>query len=198
MAIQPSTGDVLAVAQNDAADAAGAVALTGRFPPGSTFKIVTALAGIEQAGLSADAPVACPAQTLIGGRPVPNADRIDLGTVPLTRAFARSCNTTFATIGAGLAPDALTTAALQLGLGADTVPTLTTITGAVPPAPDVVQRAKTRSGRDRCFPAPSVWRSSPRPSRAAHPVPQLVSGRPTEVLAPATAPDTVALKRCAR
>ena len=45
VAVQPSTGQLLAVAQNGAADAAGALALTGRFPPGSTFKIVTALAG---------------------------------------------------------------------------------------------------------------------------------------------------------
>jgi cell division protein FtsI/penicillin-binding protein 2 len=197
VAIQPSTGDVLAVAQNDAADAAGSVALTGRFPPGSTFKIVTALAGIEQAGLSADAPVACPAQTLIGGRPVPNADRIDLGTVPLTRAFARSCNTTFATIGAGLAPDALTTAALQLGLGADfAVPTLTTITGAVPPAPDVVQRAEDAFGQGQVLASPfGMALVAATVARGAPVVPQLVSGRPTEVLAPATAPDTVALEQ---
>ena len=39
--------------------------------------------------------------------------------MPLRTAFARSCNTTFATVGAELAPDALTSAALQLGLGAD-------------------------------------------------------------------------------
>ena len=155
VAVQPSTGQLLAVAQNGAADAAGALALTGRFPPGSTFKIVTALAGVEQAGLSADTPVACPGETVIGGRPVPNAERFDLGTVPLRRAFARSCNTTFATVGAGLAPDGLTTAALQLGLGADyAVPALTTITGAVPAAPDLVQRAEDAFGQGQVLASP--------------------------------------------
>ncbi len=171
VAVQPSTGQLLAVAQNGAADAAGALALTGRFPPGSTFKIVTALAGVEQAGLSADTPVACPGETVIGGRPVPNAERFDLGTVPLRKAFARSCNTTFATVGAGLAPDGLTTAALQLGLGAD----------YARPHPDDDHRVrcrpprtsssapKTRSARDRSWRARWAWRWSARPSRTARP-----------------------------
>ena len=187
VAVQPSTGQLLAVAQNGAADAAGALALTGRFPPGSTFKIVTALAGVEQAGLSADTPVACPGQTVIGGRPVPNADGFDLGTVPLSRAFARSCNTTFATVGAGLAPDGLTSAALQLGLGADyAVPAVTTITGAVPAAPDLVQRAEDAFGQGQVLASPlGMALVGATVAHGAPVVPQLVAGRPTEVLVPA-------------
>jgi cell division protein FtsI/penicillin-binding protein 2 len=195
VAIQPSTGNLLAVAQNGAADEAGALALSGRFPPGSTFKIVTALAGVEQAGLRADTAVACPSQAVIGGRPVPNSGRFDLGTVPLTRAFARSCNTTFATIGAGLAPDGLTSAALQLGLGADfAVPALTTITGTVPPAPDLVQRAENGFGQGLVVASPlGMALVAATVARGAPVVPQLVTGRPTEVLAPAAAPDPAAL-----
>ena len=197
IAVQPSTGQLLAVAQNGAADAAGALALTGRFPPGSTFKIVTALAGVEQAGLSADTPVACPGETVIGGRPVPNAERFDLGTVPLRRAFARSCNTTFATVGAGLAPDGLTTAALQLGLGADyAVPALTTITGAVPAAPDLVQRAEDAFGQGQVLASPlGMALVGATVAHGAPVVPQLVAGRPTEVLTAATAPDPAALEQ---
>jgi cell division protein FtsI/penicillin-binding protein 2 len=195
--VQPSTGQLLAVAQNGAADAAGALALTGRFPPGSTFKIVTALAGVEQAGLSADTPVACPGETVIGGRPVPNAERFDLGTVPLRRAFARSCNTTFATVGAGLAPDGLTTAALQLGLGADyAVPALTTITGAVPAAPDLVQRAEDAFGQGQVLASPlGMALVGATVAHGAPVVPQMVAGRPTEVLTAATAPDPTALEQ---
>jgi hypothetical protein len=40
--LRPSTGDILALAQNAAADADGPAATTGLYPPGSTFKIVTA------------------------------------------------------------------------------------------------------------------------------------------------------------
>ena len=197
VAMQPSTGQLLAVAQNGAADAAGALALTGRFPPGSTFKIVTALAGVEQSGLAADSPVACPGETVIGGRPVPNAERFDLGTVPLSRAFARSCNTTFATVGAGLAPDGLTAAALQLGLGADyAVPALTTITGAVPAAPDLVQRAEDAFGQGQVLASPlGMALVGATVAHGTPVVPQLITGRPTEVLTPATAPDPAALEQ---
>ena len=40
MAVQPSTGDILAVA-NRPTDAGYDRALEGRYPPGSTFKVVT-------------------------------------------------------------------------------------------------------------------------------------------------------------
>ena len=195
VAVQPSTGNLLAVAQNGAADAAGALALTGRFPPGSTFKIVTALAGVEQAGLRADTPVACPGQTVIGGRPVPNENRFDLGTVPLSRAFAKSCNTTFATVGAGLAPDGLSRAALQLGLGADfDVSTLTTVTGAVPPAPDLVQRAEDGFGQGQVLVSPlGMALVAAAVAHGGPVVPQLVVGRPTTVVTPGTSPDPAAL-----
>jgi cell division protein FtsI/penicillin-binding protein 2 len=176
VAIQPSTGNLLAVAQNGAADAAGA---------------------IEQAGLKADTPVACPGTTVIGGRPVPNEENFDLGTVPLTRAFAKSCNTTFATIGAGLAPDALTTAALQLGLGADfTVPMLTTVTGSVPPAPDLVQRAEDAFGQGQVLASPlGMAVVAATVAHGAPVVPQLLPGRATEVTKAATAPDPAALEQ---
>jgi hypothetical protein len=166
----------------------GALALTGRFPPGSTFKIVTALAGVEQSGLSADTPVACPGQTVIGGRPVPNADGFDLGTVPLSRAFARSCNTTFATVGAGLAPDGLTSAALQLGLGADyAVPAVTTITGAGPgrPGPRAAGRRRVRPRAGAGQPAgygtgrSHLWRTAHRSCHNSSPAgPPRSSPRP--------------------
>jgi cell division protein FtsI/penicillin-binding protein 2 len=195
VAIQPSTGNLLAVAQNGPADAAGALALTGRFPPGSTFKIITGLAGIEQAGLTADTPVPCPGQTVIGGRPVPNEGKFDLGTVPLTRAFAKSCNTTFATIGAGLAPDALSDAALQLGLGADfAVPTLTTVTGSVPDAPELVQRAEDAFGQGQVLASPlGMAVVAATVAHGGPVVPQLLPDRPTEVTKAATAPDPAAL-----
>ena len=40
--IEPSSGAILAVAQNKAADRDGPVATMGQYPPGSTFKIITA------------------------------------------------------------------------------------------------------------------------------------------------------------
>ncbi|WP_232662469.1 penicillin-binding transpeptidase domain-containing protein [Pseudonocardia sp. TRM90224] len=195
VAIAPSTGDVLAVAQNGPADVAGALALTGRYPPGSTFKIATAEAAISQAGLNPDSPVACPGTTTIGGRLVPNADEFELGTVPLRTAFARSCNTTFAQLGSQLGPDALPQAALTLGIGADfTVPGLTTITGSVPTATDPVQRAENGFGQGDVLASPlGMALATATVARGAPVVPELIHGRPTQVTKAATTPDRAVL-----
>ncbi|MGQ0574710.1 MAG: penicillin-binding transpeptidase domain-containing protein [Pseudonocardia sp.] len=197
VAITPSTGQVLAIAQNDAADAQGAVALTGRYPPGSTFKIVTAEAGITQAGMSAAEPVACPAGVVVDGRRVPNAGGFDLGTVPLRTAFARSCNTTFAHLGARLAADALPVAALTLGLGADfAVPGLVTVTGSVPVAQTEVLRAENAFGQGQVLASPfGMALVAATVARGAPVVPQLITDRPTEVLRAATAPDPTAVEQ---
>ncbi len=195
VAVSPSTGDVLAVAQNDPADAAGALALAGRFPPGSTFKIATATAAFAEEGLTADSPVACPGTTVIGGRSVPNAGAFDLGTVPLRTAFARSCNTTFAQLGSRFGPDALPAAALRLGLGADyDVAGLTTVTGSVPASPDLVQRAENGFGQGQVLASPlGMALMAATVAHGATVVPQLVRDRPTRVNVAATAPDTAAL-----
>jgi Penicillin binding protein transpeptidase domain/NTF2-like N-terminal transpeptidase domain len=195
VAVAPSTGDLVAVAQNGPADAAGAPALAGRYPPGSTFKIATATAAVAEQQLTVDSPVACPGSTLIGGRPVPNADRFDLGTVPLRTAFARSCNTTFAQLGARLGPDSLPAAALRLGLGADyAMPALTTVTGSVPASPDLVQRAENGFGQGQVLSSPlGMALVAATVARGAPVVPQLIRDRPTQVLRPAEPPDQAAL-----
>ncbi|MFC4945425.1 penicillin-binding transpeptidase domain-containing protein [Pseudonocardia sp. GCM10023141] len=195
VAIAPSTGDLLAVAQNEPADAAGAISLTGRFPPGSTFKIATAAAAVGASGLNALSPVACPGVTVIGGRAVPNEGKFDLGTVPLRTAFARSCNTTFAQLGSQLGPDALPAAALSLGLGADfAVPALTTVTGSVPASPEQVQRAENGFGQGEVLASPlGMALMAATVAHGSPVVPQLIRGQPTKVLKPATAPDPAVL-----
>lgn len=195
VAVAPSTGDVIAVAQNGPADAAGSPAISGRYPPGSTFKIATATAAVAEKGLTEASPVACPGTIIIGGRPVPNAGKFDLGTVPLRTAFARSCNTTFAQLGSQLGPDSLPAAALRLGLGADyRMAALTTITGSVPSAPDPVQRAENGFGQGNVLASPlGMALMTATVARGAPVVPELVRERPTEVIRAATAPDPAAL-----
>jgi Penicillin binding protein transpeptidase domain/NTF2-like N-terminal transpeptidase domain len=94
VAIQPSTGRVLAVI-----DRPGGFdrALQGVFPPGSTFKVVTASA-LSGTGLKPGSTVQCPAQVNIGGRIFHNFDNEQLGTTTLQTAFAVSCNSTFASL----------------------------------------------------------------------------------------------------
>ena len=148
VAIQPSTGEILAVAQNAAADVQGPIALTGKYPPGSTFKIVTATAGIDGLGLTPTTQLACPASWTTGGREIHNAHDFDLGTVDMTLAFAKSCNTTFAQVASSLPADALHNAALQYGVGLDfDVKGIITLTGQSPVAESVVQQAENGFGQ---------------------------------------------------
>ncbi len=182
VAVQPSTGEILAVAQNAAADAEGAIALTGRYPPGSTFKIATATAALSADKVKSDTPVDCPATATFDGRVVPNDDRFALGTVPLSTAFARSCNTTFAKLSTLLPATALTDAARDLGIGADFVlPGLTTITGSVPPAGNLVQQAENGFGQGTVLASPFGMAIATATVAAGRiPVPVLLRGTPAQ------------------
>jgi cell division protein FtsI/penicillin-binding protein 2 len=156
VAIQPSTGELLAVAQNAPADAEGAIALTGRYPPGSTFKIITSAAALQSgSAVTADTPVPCPGTITIGPRAIPNSGNFDKGTIPLHSAFAFSCNTSFAKLASDMAPDTLTNAAKQFGIGADyVIPGLTTVTGSAPPATDLTERAEDGFGQGKVLASP--------------------------------------------
>ena len=148
VAIQPSTGEILTVAQNGAANDQGSMALQGQYPPGSIFKIVTATAGFEGSNLTPTTSVECPGTKTFDVRPVSNFEGFDLGTVDLTKAFADSCNTTFAEVAVNLPDDALNKAAKSFGIGLDfVIPGITTLTGQAPPADSVNQQAEDGFGQ---------------------------------------------------
>lgn len=106
--VDAASGEIRAAA-NSPVDGAER-ALSGRYPPGSTFKVVTAT-GVLAAGSTVETPVECPAVASLGGREIQNAGRFALGTVPLETAFARSCNTTFGAQAITLGADAMVAAA---------------------------------------------------------------------------------------
>jgi hypothetical protein len=178
--IQPSTGNLLVVAQNPAADAQGPIALTGLAPPGSTFKTVTVSAALQAGQVSPDTVVACPGTENIEGRQIPNDDNFDLGQVPLHTAFARSCNTTMGRLAVNLPPDGLTKAAAQLGLGIDyTAPGMTTVTGKVPVADTAALRVEEGIGQGQVTASPfGMALVAAALARGSVPVPAIVSGQP--------------------
>lgn len=91
-------------------------ALQGLYPPGSTFKPATALAGLR-GGIDPERIVNCPGGYQLGNRFFRCLGRH--GGMNLHRAIARSCNTYFYTVGRELGMDAVAGAARELGLGAE-------------------------------------------------------------------------------
>ncbi|MDQ3789918.1 MAG: penicillin-binding transpeptidase domain-containing protein, partial [Actinomycetota bacterium] len=193
VALQPSTGDILAVAQNSATGSTP-VALNGLFPPGSTFKIATATALVEAGVADVGTVVPCPGSATIGQRTVRNAD-FELGDVPLRTAFAQSCNTTFAMKAGDLPGDALVRAANQLGASADfDIPGITTEIGTVPPAADTTQQVENSIGQGQVKMSPFGVALMSATVAAGRPVtPRLWPTRPTEVTTGYDAPPSAVI-----
>ena len=148
VAISPTTGGILAAAQNPAANGQGPIAFSGVYPPGSTFKTITTAAALQAGLATPDTPEACPGQVTIEDRTIPNENEFDLGTVPLASAFANSCNTTMAALADRLPADALPKMAKLFGIGVDfVIPGLTTVTGRVPNADTPAQRVENGIGQ---------------------------------------------------
>ncbi|WP_293307283.1 penicillin-binding transpeptidase domain-containing protein [Mycolicibacterium sp.] len=179
--MRPSTGDILAVAQNAAADADGPAATTGLYPPGSTFKMVTAGAAMQNDMANPDTMVPCPGQIDIGDRTIPNYNEFDLGTVPLARAFAKSCNTTFAELASRMPPSALHVAASQFGIGSDyTIEGLTTVTGTVPPTVNLAERTEDGFGQGKVLVTPfGMALAAATVAAGKTPTPRLIVGSQT-------------------
>ncbi|MBJ8343268.1 penicillin-binding transpeptidase domain-containing protein [Antrihabitans sp. YC2-6] len=181
--IKASTGEILAVAQNKAADRDGPVATTGLYPPGSTFKIITAAAAIDGGLATPDTLVPCPGRIEIGERSIPNYNEFALGTVPMATAFARSCNTSFAKLASEMRPDALHVAASEMGIGPDyNVVGLPTDSGSVPPADDLTQRTEDGFGQGKVVISPfGMALAAATVAHGVTPTPQLIAGFPTTI-----------------
>jgi hypothetical protein len=186
--IKPSTGEILAVAQNGAADSEGPLATTGLFPPGSTFKIITAGAAIDRDMATPNTLLACPGTMDIGHRTVPNYGGFDLGTVPMSRAFASSCNTTFAELASRMPPRGLTMAAAQYGIGPDyQIEGINTVSGSVPPTVNLAERTEDGFGQGKVLVSPfGMALAAATVAAGKTPVPQLIEGRQTVVTGDST------------
>ncbi|GAA4579279.1 penicillin-binding transpeptidase domain-containing protein [Micromonospora coerulea] len=127
VAVRISDGAVLAAA-NGPGPAGENLAFTAQVPPGSTFKMVSALALLDQGAVTPEATVTCPKTRVVEGRPFKNSDNFELGSVPFSTDFAKSCNTAFVSLAPKLGPDGLATTGRVLGLeakwdlGADVFP----------------------------------------------------------------------------
>jgi len=93
--IQPSTGKILAVANNAGFND---FALTARVAPGSTMKTITSTALFTEGVLTPDTPVECPKAFTIQGITYHNdKGESEPASTPFITDFAQSCNNAFST-----------------------------------------------------------------------------------------------------
>lgn len=177
VALRPSTGELLAVANSPSAPFD--IALSGQYPAGSTFKIITATAALTAGVAQPTSTVACPGSVAIGGRTIPNEDKFALGPVPLRRAFALSCNTTFAAFGVKVSPSDFQKTATSYGIGAGWKLPVTSFSGSVPTPTGDVERAFDAIGQGKVLVSPLAEAlMAATVQHGSVPIPSLLAGQP--------------------
>jgi penicillin-binding protein A len=124
VAIEPDTGRVRVMASNppydpnlvpehlgrlnkDPTEALVNRATQGLYPPGSTFKVVTAAAALDADLISPDTPIDAPSSLEIQGQPLENDYGIAYPGLTLDDALTNSVNTWFAQVGEKVGQDTL-------------------------------------------------------------------------------------------
>lgn len=115
--IRPSDGHILAAADGPE-DLTWPLAMTASYAPGSTFKVVTALALLRN-GMTPDSRIECPPTMTIDGLEISNFEQYPAeheGDITLADAIAQSCNTAFVGQHEDIDPQQQHDAAAALGL----------------------------------------------------------------------------------
>ncbi len=113
IAMDPATGEIQALVNAD-------VAVRSVYPPGSTFKVVTAYALLDEDLLGPHDEVACAGTYSHGGTIHPCSVRSGHGRPSIVRALAESCNVFFYTQGERLGAERLRRAVDDFALLAPT------------------------------------------------------------------------------
>lgn len=153
VAVEPSTGDVLAVANRPIDDSFNR-AFDGQYPPGSTFKVVTTEALLRAGAVRPETTVDCPTTIDVGGREFKNFEGGGGGEEPFSSAFAESCNTAFAGLASRVPAGALPEAGRAFGLGMEFDLPVPAYGGQVPEPRDLAATAAAMIGQDRILASP--------------------------------------------
>jgi cell division protein FtsI/penicillin-binding protein 2 len=152
VALDVASGDILAVA-NRPVESSFNRAFEGRYPPGSTFKVVSTAALLRD-GLDVGETVNCPATLSVQGKLFRNFEGSAAGPVPFSADFAQSCNTAFVSLADRLEPDSLHRAARDFGLGRRLRLPLAAPAASVPPGDDEVEQAAAMIGQHKLLASP--------------------------------------------
>ncbi|MEP7104633.1 MAG: penicillin-binding protein 2 [Chloroflexota bacterium] len=92
-------------------------ALNGLYPPGSTFKMITAAAALEEGKINSGSVLGCPSSIAYGGWTYRNWAGYDMGPMNVEKAIAVSCDTFFYRIADDVGNLALARYARAFGYG---------------------------------------------------------------------------------
>jgi penicillin-binding protein 2 len=92
-------------------------AIAGQYAPGSTFKMVTAVAGLQEGRITPQTMLGCPSYIRIGSWVYHNWASYDLGRMNVAKALAVSCDTFFYQVAAMVGDVALARYARAFGFG---------------------------------------------------------------------------------
>jgi penicillin-binding protein 2 len=107
--------------------------IQGQYPPGSVFKIITAIAGLESGAITPQTQFVCTGAYTYGNRDFRCAKEGGHGTLSLHRALAQSCDVFFYQVGLKTGVDRIAHYAREFGLGRPTgIPLLNEKSGTVP------------------------------------------------------------------
>lgn len=82
-------------------------ATQGLYPPGSTFKVVTAAAGLDSGAITPESTINAPGSLEVEGTPLQNDFNEDFGAIAIDTALTSSVNTWFGQLGQELGNDTL-------------------------------------------------------------------------------------------
>jgi cell division protein FtsI/penicillin-binding protein 2 len=194
VAIRPSTGEILALSSGAGGKGADTAA-SDRQAPGSTFKLVSALA-LLRSGLKPSSPVPCTTTVTVDGRKFTNYSDYPssaIGDIPLREAIANSCNTAMIAERDDAPQAELSAAAAALGLGPDVDLGYPAFLGSVPDQAEGTERAASMIGQGKIEASPLamavVAASIANGSRVT---PTLLADTPTKPAAEAAKPLTKA------
>jgi cell division protein FtsI/penicillin-binding protein 2 len=148
VAMQTSSGRILAVADHKARGMPAIDPLAGQYPPGAAFTIVSTEALLAK-GVTVNTPIPCVPVNTVGGhnfRNVPPKTKADQGAT-LGADFAQSCATAFAGLSQRLNTAELTKAAAGFGFGRTWQLPLKGFSGTVGTANGVTQLAAATIGQ---------------------------------------------------
>ena len=92
-------------------------AISGQYPPGSTYKLIVAAAALEEGIITPDTKILCKGSFVLGNRTYRCWKKHGHGYVNLHQAIVESCDVYFYTVGKMLGVDKIAEYAKRFGLG---------------------------------------------------------------------------------